>query len=204
MIRHISNRGVAVIALTLWLALALPPVNQMMQASMTALMLVQIPLLVCAGYLLGRLMPSGFLRRVRRWDEGGVTGLILASLTAMAWMLPRLLDASVNSPWVTLARFVTVPLLIGLPLGISWPRAGFVVRGVVILELVASCFRLGWLYLISPERLCSNYLLDDQQRLGRALLIIGVVLVAAMAWKLLFGHFKRSPLLSGSDSANSS
>ncbi len=192
MIRRLPDRRVATVAI-LWLVLLLPPVHHVMQASMTALMLVQIPLLACTGYLLGRLMPARFLRSTQRWDEGGVTGLILASLATMAWMLPRILDASINSPWVALAKFVTVPLLIGLPLGISWPRAGFVTRGVVMLELVASCFRFGWLYLISPERLCSNYLLDDQQRLGRALLIIGAVLGAAMAWKLLFGHFKLNP-----------
>ncbi|MDN5843654.1 MAG: hypothetical protein L0H54_09445 [Alcaligenaceae bacterium] len=181
-------------AMIMWLLLVLPPVQQALQASMIMLMLVQIPLLVCVGYLLGRWMPSRFLQSFERWDEGGVTGLVLASLATLAWMLPRVLDASINSPWVALAKFVTVPLLIGLPLGLSWPRAGFVARGVVMLELVASCFRIGWLYLISPERLCSNYLLDDQQRLGRALLIIGVVLVLAIAWKLLFGHFKRKPL----------
>ena len=81
-----------------------------------------------------------------------------------------------------------MPLLIGAPIALSWPRAGFVVRGVVLLELIATVFRLGWLYLISPVRLCSNYLLDDQQRLGKLLLAVGFSIVLILVWKLMWGH----------------
>lgn len=60
--------------------------------------------------------------------------------------------------------------------------------GVVLLELTATLFRLGWLYLISPVRLCSNYLLDDQQRLGASLLAIGFATVVVLVWKLIWGQ----------------
>jgi hypothetical protein len=82
-----------------------------------------------------------------------------------------------------------VPLLIGLPLGLGWPRMGFVVRGVFLLELIATFFRLGWLYLVSPLRLCNNYLLDDQQRAGQYMLVIGGVILACVMAKLLWGRF---------------
>jgi len=45
---------------------------------------------------------------------------------------------------------------------------------------------------VSPERLCNNYLLDDQQLLGRGLLVLGVALTLAVAGKLLWGRFSFS------------
>jgi hypothetical protein len=87
------------------------------------------------------------------------------------------------------AKFASVPLLIGLPLGLGWPQMGFVVRGVFLLELIATFFRLGWLYLVSPLRLCNNYLLDDQQRAGQYMLVIGGVILACVLAKLLWGRF---------------
>ena len=58
------------------------------------------------------------------------------------------------------------------------------------MEFVATFFRLGWLYLISPIRLCNNYALNDQQRLGRYMLAIGVGLLVWLAWKLVWGRFE--------------
>jgi hypothetical protein len=103
-------------------------------------------------------------------------------------MLPRALDAALDTPWVAAAKFISVPLLIGMPLALSWPRAGFVVRGVFLLEAIATAFRLGWLYLASPQRLCSNYLLGDQQRLGESLMAIGAAIILFLAWKLVWGQ----------------
>jgi type II secretory pathway component PulM len=56
------------------------------------------------------------------------------------------------------------------------------------MELIATMMRLGWLYLISPIRLCSNYLLDDQQRLGKILLVAGFAILLVLVWKLVWGH----------------
>ena len=88
------------------------------------------------------------------------------------------------------AKYLSVPLLIGLPFAVSWPRMGFVVRGVFLAEFVATFFRLGWLYLIAPIRLCNNYALNDQQRLGGYMLAIGSGLLVWLAGKLLSGRFE--------------
>ena len=85
--------------------------------------------------------------------------------------------------------YVSVPLLIGPPFALAWPRMSFIVRGVFLLECIATFFRLGWLYLIWPERLCNNYLLDDQQRLGQYMLLIGAALFLGLAGKLIWGRF---------------
>lgn len=151
-------------------------------------MLIQIPLLGLAGWLLAQGTPVRLRRAIAGWNHRGISGLVLATLAGLFWMLPRMMDASLDEPIITLAKFLSVPLLIGAPIALSWPRMGFVVRGVFLIELIATCFRMGWLYLVSPVRLCSNYLLNDQQRLGEYLLMIGAAIILLLAWKLMWGH----------------
>ncbi|MEZ4585412.1 MAG: hypothetical protein R2909_03305 [Gemmatimonadales bacterium] len=161
---------------------------------MTLQMLMQIPLLTLAGWLIAPRISSRAAAVVARWNDGGVPGLLLASLTGLLWMLPRMMDSSVQDPGMALAKFSSVPLLIGMPLALSWPRAGFVVRGVLLLEVTATAFRLGWLYLAAPERLCASYLLSDQQRLGGCLLAVGMGISLGLVWKLMWGRFKVDPV----------
>lgn len=176
------------VALLLWLALMVPMLKQLLQASMTTQMLVQIPALIVVGLLLSQAVPERIDAAVARFDDHGITGLVLATLVIALWMLPRSLDASVTQPVFTIAKYLSIPLLAGLPFALSWPRMSFIVRGVFFLELNATFFRMGWLYIIWPGRLCNNYLLDDQQRLGRYLVLIGVLLLLWLAWKLLWGR----------------
>ncbi len=174
--------------LAIWLLLLLAPVRHVLEGTMVLHMLVQVPLLALAGWWLGPLVPRRAALALAPWNRAGISGLLLASLVAMVWMLPRALDAALTVSWVEAAKFTSVPLLVGLPLALSWPVAGFVVRGVLLVEATATAFRLGWVYLVSPERLCANYLLGDQQQVGRALLAIGVVLCLFLGWKLVWGH----------------
>jgi len=178
-------------AAVLFAALLLPPARAWLEGRMSLQMLVQIPLLIGTGCLLGGALPPRIAAGIARWNHHGITSLVLATLAGMFWMLPRSLDAAVSEPWMAFAKFTSVPLLIGLPLGLGWPRMGFVVRGVFLLELIATFFRLGWLYLVSPVRLCNNYLLDDQQRSGMAMLVIGGLVLAGAAIKLVWGRFDR-------------
>ena len=172
----------------LWAVLTIPPVRHASESMMTLQMLVQIPLLGLAGWLLAQGTPAPLRRAITVWNHRGISGLVLASLTGLVWMLPRAMDAALDDPLVTLAKFLSIPLLIGAVIALSWPRTGFVVRGVFLIELIATCFRMGWLYLTSPVRLCSNYLLDDQQRLGEYLVGIGAAIVLILAWKLMCGR----------------
>lgn len=181
-------------AALLFLVLLAPPVKHALEASMTAQMLVQIPLLVTVGLFMACALPARTSAAIAGWNHGGISGLVLATLASAFWMLPRELDASVAGALAASAKYVSVPLLIGLPLALSWPRMGFIVRGVFLLECIATLFRLGWLYLIAPERLCNLYLLDDQQRLGRYLLVIGAMLSIGVAWKLVWGRFDSRPV----------
>jgi hypothetical protein len=176
------------VALPVILVMWLPPLRHMLEASMTVQMLVQIPLLIGVGLLLSHAVPARWRAALAGYDCAGVNGLLLATLVAAFWMLPRSLDASITQTSFAVAKSLSIPLLIGLPFGLSWRRMGFIVRGVFMLELIATFFRMGWLYLIWPERLCSNYLLGDQQNLGRYMIVIGVVLLLWVAFKLVWGE----------------
>lgn len=188
----IRARAPAAAALLLVL-LALPPATALLQSRMPLQLLVQLPLLVACGYLLRGAIPAGGQRALAAGNPAGINGLILASFVLAFWMLPRAMDASVAHGGWTVAKLVSLPLLAGLPLGLSWPRMNFVVRGVVCLELVATCLRLGLLYLASPVRLCNSYGLDEQQFTGHVLLGMGAALLAWIALQLFFGHVRVRP-----------
>jgi hypothetical protein len=185
-----GRRYAAASAALLFLALLLAPVKQTLESSMTAQMLVLTPLLVGVGVLLGAALPARVLGLGASWDYRGVTGLVLASITSAFWLVPRLLDSAVSQPAVDAARYLSLPLLIGLPFAVSWPRMSFIVRGVFLLECIATLFRMGWLYLVWPDRLCNSYLLDDQQRLGQYLVLIGIAACVAIGVQLLWGRFE--------------
>jgi hypothetical protein len=188
-----GRRYTAVLAALVLLVLLLPPVKRVLESSMTVQMLVLMPSLVGVGVLLRAALPPRPLQFGATWDHRGITGLILASIAATFWLLPRLLDAAASQPGVDAARYLSLPLLVGLPFSVSWPRMSFIVRGVFLLELIATLFRMGWLYLIWPDRLCNNYLLDDQQRLGQYLVLIGVAACVAVGVQLLWGRFDALP-----------
>lgn len=177
-------------ALLLFLVLLIPTVRHGVEASMTTQMLVQIPLLVAVGLLMSKASSRRLLDAIGGWNHRGLTGLLLATIAGAYWMLPRSLDAAVTDPRIAVAKYLSIPLLIGVPFALSWPRMSFVVRGVFLLELIATFFRLGWLYLVSPERLCNSYLLGDQQALGRYMVLIGAVLFLWIAGKMLWGSLE--------------
>ncbi len=173
--------------------LLLPPLRQVLEGHLVLHLLVQIPLLAAAGVLLGCALnfPEQFGARrqfLASWHAGGLSGLLLALFTAAFWMLPRSLDAALAEPAMAAAKFVSLPLLLGLPLALSWPRLNSIARGFVWTNLVSMLGFLGWLYLAAPTRLCNFYLLDEQTLLGRALLGIGGTLAVWFTAKAFLGR----------------
>lgn len=170
--------GVAIPAL-----LVLPPLRLALEGHLVGHLLVQIPLLALAGGLLGRALLDGppTAAGAGAWTPGGLAGLLLALFTAVFWMLPRSLDAALVEPAMAAAKFVSLPLLLGLPLALSWPRLHPVARGFVWANLLSMLGFLGWLYLAAPARLCNFYLIEEQTMLGRALLAIGAALALGLA-----------------------
>ncbi len=173
--------------------LVTPTLRQVLEGHLVLHLLVQIPLLATAGVLLGCALRFADRIDAEReplgpWNAGGLPGLLLTLFTAAYWMLPRSLDAALAEPAMAAAKFVSLPLLLGLPLALSWPRLHPIARGFVWTDLLSMLGFLGWLYLAAPTRLCSFYLLDEQTLLGQGLLGIGGALALCLAAKAFWGR----------------
>ncbi len=176
-----------ILGMLLYGVLCLPPVAAGLEGSMLGQMLVQIPLLGLAGGLVARAACGGRPAALAGFNAGGFPGLFVAFFAAAVWMLPRMLDAALASPLTEAAKFVTVPLFLGAPLALSWKLLPSVARGFVWANLISHAAVLGWLYSVSPDRLCTRYLLDQQATLGAALLIVAAGLAIALGWRAVAG-----------------
>lgn len=191
MYSRVDDRYWALGALLLWAALYLPLLRHWFEASMFRHMILQLPLLAAIGWVWGkRLRDLPMLDGIQIANRWGATGLLIAIFSMTLWMLPRLLDsARLDMAW-EIAKFLSVPLLVGTGASLSWHRCPTIARGVIHVEIVATFWRFGWAYLASEERLCLTYLVGDQQRTGMALCGLGALWAVMVAWRPLFGPLR--------------
>ena len=185
--------GVLLLAAAAFLAIVATPVGAWMTSTMVGHVLIQIPILVAVGFVLGRRVEPRIQSALRAVNAGGISGILLASFTIAFWMIPRWLDGSLISDGTAMAKYLSLVLLAGMPLAWSWSRLHPIARGVVKIEFLAMLFRLGWLYLISPDRFCNNYLLTDQLWLGRGMIVVGISLSITWVIPVFFGEFSTEP-----------
>jgi hypothetical protein len=170
----------ALAGLGLLAVLALPWTRQELEGVMILHMLVQIPLLAAAGAVMVTSLPARWRMRLASWNRNGVSGILMTVVASSWWMVPRALDAALASPVMELAKFASLPLLVGAPLALSWSWLGGMGRGFVIANVLPMWAVVGWLYLAAPVRVCNFYLVEDQAVAGAGLLAasIGLGLVA--------------------------
>lgn len=173
-------RRPALPALATVLLLALPPLRQWLEASMSTHMLVQMPLLAAAGFIGLRGWSAARRARLRRWVGGPLPLVLVALFASSYWMLPRALDAALLDPWTELAKFVSLPLLVGAPLALAWERMGAIARGFVWTNFLSMLAVLGWLYIAAPVRVCNSYLQSGQYEAGRWM--VGLAVAGFIAW----------------------
>ena len=171
--------SVALLPVLLVAVLALPGVRGTLEQVMVTHMLVQIPLLAAAGAVFAGALPAGWRSRIAAWNRGGVSGTMLALIASSWWMVPRALDLAIASPAMEVTKFVTLPLLVGVPLRLSWRPLGAMGRGFVLANVLPMWAVVGWLYVVAPVRVCNFYLLDQQVSAGIGLLMASVAVAAA-------------------------
>jgi hypothetical protein len=175
----LAGRSALALALLLPVLLALPPLRAALEASMQLHMLVQFPLLAAAGFVLAGWLPARWAQRLQGWNAYGIGGLLFVALASMLLMIPRLLDLALAQPAIEAAKWAAL-LACGAAWRGSWRRAGLLVQGFFLGNVLPMMAVVGQLYQDSPVRLCNSYLLDDQVRLGQALVVLSVA--AGVAW----------------------
>lgn len=156
----------------------------LLESSMLAHMLLQLPLLMLDGYLFAQacLRSDGpaaravnkMARQLRPYDENGVTGLFAALFVSAYWMIPRALEESLNQGGVESLKFISL-LLLGAVLPGSLSRANRIIQVFFLGNFCWMTAIAGLLYQDAPQRLCNAYLLDDQAYTG-----IGLVLASLL------------------------
>ena len=165
------------------LLLAFPQIRYILESRMALHMVLELPLLLVAGWAAAALAKD--LAKVgRRYDDldfHGLLGTALLTSLSLFWMLPVSLDLSLLSIPVQLAKYGSW-WLSGMALRRTWPR--LVDESLVFFFGMMSWMlaTAGMLYQASETRLCVSYLFDDQLVAGRALVVAAVLLGA---WALI-------------------
>ena len=170
--------------LCLLLVMLLPLLRHATEARMSTHMLVQFPALLLAGALLAAPLVQREPRGRQRWNELGIAGLVAAALAMALLMVPRVLDLALVDMRVETLKLLAL-LASGAALAVSWQRAGTVIQAFFLGNMLPMLVVVGTLYQDSPTRLCTAYLLEDQQRLGAAL-VWAAAGIAAL-WLLSLG-----------------
>lgn len=171
----------------LYLMLATPVARGWMEATMTGHMLLQIPLLAAIGVVSCRLLSERLQNLLLAGAGGAIPCLLLAFFASGYWMLPRALDGALTNPMNEAAKFFSLPLLVGLPLGLAWKRLEVIGRSFVWANIISMLGVLGWLYVIAPVRVCNNYLVDQQESAGWWMVKLALLLFACWLGSFFVG-----------------
>jgi hypothetical protein len=174
--------------------------RDVLEATMQRHMLLQLPLLFAAGLLLGAsITPSNTTRNregssasgLGPWNIQGIAGLLLVSGVVMTWMVPRALDAAVESVVVDGVKASSL-VAAGAIAWHSWRAASALVRTFVVGNVAWMMATFGMLLLDTPARLCANYGASDQRVTGISMIILTVAAVVATAVHALYFPLRRS------------
>ncbi|HJW56971.1 MAG TPA: hypothetical protein VJ577_17020 [Burkholderiaceae bacterium] len=171
----------------LYLLLATPAARTWMEATMASHMLLQMPLLAAIGVVSCYLLPERLQNLLLANAGGAIPCVLLAFFASSYWMLPRALDAALTNSLNEMAKFFSLPIVVGLPLGLAWKRLKVIGRGFVWTNFISMLVVLGWLYIIAPVRVCNNYLVDQQEDAGWWMVKLALLLFACWFGSLFVG-----------------
>lgn len=150
-------------------------------------LLVQYPLLVGGGVLIGMTLAAEAQRRRRPLGWTAAPALLGGILALAFWLIPRWIDAAVGNAGADALKAASLVLLSGLPLGWGWRLAEPILRGLVWAHAAAMAAVMGGLQLSVPLRLCNAYLITDQAQTGRAFITLAVAIIILGLARALWG-----------------
>ena len=168
-----KQAGIGVILYGLLLIL---PVKTYLESIMLLHMLLQLPLLILAGWFIGGILIRKSHTFFTTWNTDGVPGMILVVFITMYWMLPRVLDEAVTTYSIELFKFISLPLA-GLFLRDSWNKMQTLGKSFIFLNYLSMFALMAWLYIDSPIQICNNYLETQQKALGWGFLVITIWMI---------------------------
>ena len=175
-------------------ALSVPPARSLIEQSMAWHMVVQMPMLVAAGWLLvGSRSHAAGLRVLGDWNRFGLTGFITGQLIATYWMLPLAIDRAVVLPQADAFKLVSL-LVCGAVLRASFGRSPAVLQLFFVGYAVSMLASAGIFLATTDKRLCNAYSLDGQFNAGSGVALLGAALGCAWAWRLFRDNRKARSL----------
>lgn len=149
----------------LYVLLLLPPIVHWMELIMIVHMLVQLPLFILSGLMVGKATINRLPRLFAKWNTNGVPGILVAVFITTYWMLPRAMDEALVSLYVEWFKFISLPVA-GILIVDSWRKLQEIGRGFLFLNYLPMFGLMAWLYIDSPIQVCNNYLATEQKALG--------------------------------------
>ena len=167
------------------LTLSMPPLRSLIELSMVWHMVVQMPMLLGAGWFLaGRPCGEAYAALPKTWDHFGLTSFMIAQAIFSYWMLPSALDRAVVLPLVDLLKLLSL-FCGGALLQRAMARSPSAVQLFFVGFAVSMLFAAGSFMATADQRLCNAYSLESQWKAGVGLLALGIVSSALWLWSAL-------------------
>ncbi|WP_058308060.1 hypothetical protein [Gracilibacillus massiliensis] len=170
--------------LILYIFLILPPVANLLESIMIFHMHTQMPLLVFTGFLVTPFLKNKFPRFFDKWNRSGIPGIVLVVLIWSYWQLPRAMDDALTHFYVEYFKFISLPILVGIPLRDSWKKIRNIGQYMFLIYLFATLVITGFLYIWIDQQICNNYLIIEQQTLGWGSLAMAACLLLYIGYRL--------------------
>ncbi|MFC4386936.1 hypothetical protein ACFOZ1_03835 [Gracilibacillus marinus] len=170
--------------LVLFILLALAPVRSLLESMMIFHMHTQMPLIVFSGFLIAPFFQQTFPNFFRKYNYTGLPGILLVILIWTYWQMPRAMDDALVYPHIELFKFISLSLLVGVPLRDSFPKLKKIYQFLFFLYLFCSLLGLGFIYIWIDEQICNNYLVIEQQTLGWSSLALSFCVLLYIAMQM--------------------
>ena len=184
-LKRVPSQGFIFGVMLLASSLSVPPLRIFIEQSMFVQMVIQIPILLFAGAMFSSYEHfRKIFSRLNNINVYGLSGLMLAQMILIYWMLPLNIDRAVVIPWVDGTKVISM-VLAGLLVGEALQKSPVTIQLFFIGYFSAMMVWLGLYFLHTDLRLCNAYSLNSQHWTGYGLIFISICTVAYWSIRVL-------------------